>query len=286
MPIEIHRNRLLILEIGVISSIPLVLAAIHFLAPAVIESKLIFRYNNPDPFTALTAAYFHIDNAHLYGNIKGYLVGAVFVYFLCILIGERQWFWLTTVSFVTLLPILVNFTSSFVIGEAPGKMVYTERGFSGVVAGYAGFLLVASPVVLWREFQLPPRISRDILSILIIAVGGEVVFVLLNEIPIEVLLTLSFGAALVIFDIVNQMRPIWQTISKNDVNSIVGGFLLTVVILATLSWIVLGLFLPTDSTTNILAHYVGIVYGGIIAIWGYRYWNDEPDSDPRENWWK
>lgn len=275
MKVERRHVRSVVLDLIVIVSIALLLGVIHVFVPPDVESKFIFRYERPDPLTALTAAYFHLDIAHLLGNVGGFLVGALLVYSLCHFVEERRWFRLTTLAFLTILPIMVNFTSAGIIGEAPGPMVNTERGFSGVVAGYAGFLVTTTWVVLRRLFGYGRRTARDVTVIVVLVLAGEVSSIYLDDPPLGFIAMLGFSSVVAVVDILNRSRP-WGIPAKEAVIEIALSAIVILLLIGVLSWYVFGLFpsQPSDGgpTTNILAHYTGFVYGGIISLWGYRYW--------------
>jgi hypothetical protein len=275
LKVERRHVRSVGLDLVAIVSVAFLLAVIHVFVPPDVESRLVFRYGRPDPLTALTAAYFHLDIAHLVGNVGGFLVGALLVYSLCLSVEERRWFWLTTLAFLTILPILVNFTSAGIIGEAPGPMVNTERGFSGVVAGYAGFLLITTSIVLRRLFGYDRRTARDVTVIVVIVLAGEVSSIYLDDPPLGFIALLGLGLVVASVDILDRSRP-WRVPAKETAIAMTFSAILILLLVGVLSWYVFGLF-PSrpsagGSTTNVLAHYSGFVYGGIISLWGYRYW--------------
>lgn len=131
------------LDAALLLSIPLLLASIHFLTPTALQQALAFDHARFDGYTLLTAAYVHNSDAHLYSNLVGYALTALYTYVLCLYVDERGWFRRTLMVHLLALPILVNLTSYAIFTTQYPDAAPTSRGFSGVVAGLGGFLLVA-----------------------------------------------------------------------------------------------------------------------------------------------
>jgi membrane associated rhomboid family serine protease len=119
------------------------LLALHFLAPPEVRARLAFDYVAFDPLTLLTSAYVHATDAHLFGNLFGYGIGAVYAYGLCVRSGRRAWFRRTVVLLFFVLPVAVNLVSYVALTVQFPNARPVSRGFSGVVGGFGGFLLVA-----------------------------------------------------------------------------------------------------------------------------------------------
>ncbi len=119
------------------------LAACQFLLPPPVRSALYFRHDLTEPWTLLTAAYVHADAGHLARNVLGYFLAAAYACALCAGAGERRWFRRTLAAFLLVLPVLVDLTSYAVFAAGYPSIDLSSKGFSGVVGGFAGFLLVA-----------------------------------------------------------------------------------------------------------------------------------------------
>ena len=119
------------------------LAGVQFLVPRSAQSALYFRHDLTEPWTLLTAAYVHADADHLTRNALGYLLAVAYACALCAGAGEHRWFRRTLAVCLLVLPVLVDLTSYAVFALAYPSIDPSSKGFSGVVGGFAGFLLVA-----------------------------------------------------------------------------------------------------------------------------------------------
>ena len=130
-------------DVALVLAVAGVLAGLQFLVPRSVQSALYFRHDLTEPWTLLTAAYVHADVGHLARNVLGYLLAAAYAYALCVGAGERRWFRRTLPVFLLVLPVLVDLTSYAVFAVSYPSMALSSKGFSGVVGGFAGFVLVA-----------------------------------------------------------------------------------------------------------------------------------------------
>jgi hypothetical protein len=136
-------RRTLATEFGLLLAVPALLVVVHFLTPAAFQDSLAFDHTRFNIYTLLTAAYVHNSDTHLLSNLVGYALTALYVYALCLSVDERDWFRRTLPSHLLALPVLVNLTSYAIFAVRYPTATPTSRGFSGVVAGLGGFLLVA-----------------------------------------------------------------------------------------------------------------------------------------------
>lgn len=252
------RDILLFLVVGI------ALAAIHYGLPVTIQNQLAFNHANPSPWAVFTAAYVHNSTRHLVANLAGFGIGVAVAYTLCELQGCRRWFRTTTVSFLIVLPVLVSLTSYLAfqsIGLEP-----TSRGFSGVVAGYGSFILVA--LARWTADRYGIEVG--------IIIGEGVLLLLLAELAIiytgkpsllvSALLVVGLGllgGSLLRRGIEHERSAIdWRHFGF-DV-----AFVGLIVILLCL--FVYALFpaeiAASGLTVNIIAHGAGFVWGGVVSI--------------------
>lgn len=167
--------------------------SIHILLPASFREQFVFSFDAFEPHTLLTAAYVHLNDAHLWSNVRGFCYTVPFAYLLCRLQGRRRWFWTSTLLFLTILPVLTQLTS-YAAWTLSGVDGITIRGFSGVVSGYAGFVLAAHArdltdrydrwTVLYAVegvvllllgvllYRYPQTRSPAIIGLLVLTVGG------------------------------------------------------------------------------------------------------------------
>jgi hypothetical protein len=242
------------------------LVGVHYLVPEAIEAQLTFDHAHPVPWASVTAGYVHHSTQHLVSNLVGFCLGGGVVYALCRLQNRRRWFVSTTLLFLVFLPALVTATSFWAfhsLGVAP-----TSRGFSGVVAGYVGFIIVAvSRFVGTRsEQRVGVHVGTAIWIVLLteLLVIYEGVPSVLQVTLVGVGLTLTLGGV-----IVRGSRQEWSKASRRRV-AIQTGFVTLVV--AFLVMFVVVLFphqiVRDGVTTNIVGHAAGVVWGMVLAIVG------------------
>ncbi len=248
--------------IGLIA-IAALLAAIHFFAPTSLKEALVFDYAQFRVYTLFTAAFVHASNTHLYGNLLGYALTIVYAYALCLHSDGFRWFRRTTIAVLIAVPILTNLTSYVIISSQYPASNPVSRGFSGVVAGFGGMLLVA----LYRFIRL--KFNKDLAW----AVGLSLFLLLMQLIDLRyagglrlsvtglVLLgiVLVFGQYLYQRDIVIDERA-----DIERIGIAAGVVVLVGVVLAVL---VLGLFPQAEALvedgqfTNVFAHAAGFLWG-------------------------
>ncbi len=88
------------LDLGTILAVAALLCIIHFLTPETLKQTLAFSHDRFALYTLFTAAYVHAGQAHLLGNVAGYLLTTTYAYMLCVAVDERRWFWGTFVGFL------------------------------------------------------------------------------------------------------------------------------------------------------------------------------------------
>lgn len=274
-PVGMREDRLGLAVDGIaIGAVAGLLVAIHYLLPPGVRDGFAFRYAEPDPFHALTGAFVHLTTAHLRGNVIGLLAGGGWTLMLSWLADERRWFRLSFLAYLTVVPVAVSFTWAWLLGES-----LTTRGFSGVVSSFAGFGLVGVAIVLHRVYGVDRWLAWDAVAALVMVLGGEILWLVTGSITPVFAGLLAIGLALMLLPPVRAaVRAGWP--QAPDEWQRLGLALLTTGLLGALVLLfAVGLF-PRDfasgrSVTNILGHYLGIVYGAVVAAWGYRYWSAE-----------
>lgn len=240
------------------------LAAIHVGLPSNIRADLAFSHEAVKPWTLLTSAYVHHDVTHLANNLAGFIVAAVIVYGLCWQLDARQWFQETTAMFLLVLPILVNLSSYAILSAIVPNASPTSQGFSGVAAGFVGFLFAA--FLVW----IATRTSRNIAVYL-----GEGLFIFMlwtlsliysgfeSHVAGLVLVGVGFSGWGLLRE-VNQarIRAHWRA-SLAEVSV---GFAIVLVLV----YFLIALFPPDfasgEVATNIFAHAAGFGWGIAVAL--------------------
>jgi hypothetical protein len=184
------------------------------------------------------------------------------VYWLCLYLERRQWFWQTTLGLLIITPFVVNSANVLLYGTYLPEIGGVARGFSGVVAAFVGFLLISFTAAI-REAHTTQLAQ---------VVGVGLILILLLLIDTVYARTLRpIVAGLVVFGICIQAVPIlyhrdWdilvQTRSREQLLFQIAGSSLIVVVLAILTLqmfpaeVVVG-----NSFVNIFAHGIGFTVG-------------------------
>ena len=246
--------------------IGIALVVIHYGVPGELQTRLAFNHSNPAPWAFLTAAYVHASTMHLAKNLLGFGVGAVVAYQLCVLQGRRRWFLITTGAFLIVLPVLVSLSSYLAfqsLGLAP-----TSRGFSGVVAGYGGFVLVA--LARWVANRYGASVGRDVGQGILILLLGEVA-IIYTGVP-SPLVSAMLAVGLVLFGgslLWRGGQREWMTGDRRQVAVDVLFVGLGGVLLGVFVWALFPATLVAGGrTVNVIAHFAGFVWGIVVALIG------------------
>ncbi|WP_115864734.1 hypothetical protein [Halorussus litoreus] len=245
------------------------LLAIQFLLPGTVHDSMAFDHAAFAPATLLTSAYVHAGTDHLFSNLGGYVSLAAVTYLVCLNADRRSWFRRTVPLFLVVLPVAVNLTSYAVLAARFPDSSPVSRGFSGVVAGFGGFLLVAVAVHLRATYSRETVFFVGQFAVLLLL--GELLWIYAPQIGLVEGGAVAVGLALTVSGIVSRGR---RTAYGDAHYRQVGQDLLYVgLVLALLVWLVYGLF-PADPVsqgtfTNVFAHGAGFVEGGLLAALTY-----------------
>ncbi|UPV76158.1 hypothetical protein M0R89_08910 [Halorussus limi] len=252
-------------DLAAIAAVALVLVGVEVLLPPAVHARLAFDHAALDPHTLLTAAYVHADFGHLLNNLGGYVSLSLVTYLVCLQADRRAWFRRTFPVFLLLLPVAVNLTS-YVILETrfPGASP-VSRGFSGVVAGFGGFLLAAVAVHLRRSYSRETVFFVGQFAVLLLL--GELLWIYAGRVSLLEGGAVALGLALAVSGIVSRAHG--RTYGDAYFRQVGLDLLYVALVFALLVWLVYGLF-PADPTadgtfTNIFAHGAGFVEGGLLA---------------------
>lgn len=262
-------TRLFAGEIAALVAVPLLLAAIHLLVPDQLRLALEFDHDRFAGYTLLTGAYVHNSDAHLLGNAVGYLLASGYASMLCVAVDERRWFRRTVVVFLVGLPVLVSLSSYAVLSTRYPAASPVSRGFSGVVAGFGGFLLVALAVYLRNRHS--PELGQAVgyCSFLVLLATVDVIYS--GTVRLEVGGLVSCGLLLVGGSYVRERGLGVENVADVGVIRDVGGVL---VVFAVLAFLIVNMF-PADvvrdgSLTNVWAHAIGFLLGTVLSMLLYR----------------
>jgi hypothetical protein len=252
--------------IGLVT-LPVLLIVVHFALPESLHRALVFDHSTFPSYTVFTGAFVHASDIHLYQNLLGYTLVAAYASMLAYYTDGLCWFRRTLVVSAGVLPILTNLTSYVLLSwQYPGADP-VSRGFSGVVGGFGGVLLVA----LYRALRV--KYDGDVAWTVCLSL-----FLLLmqlidvrysGQLRVAVTGLVGLGILLVAGQYVyeHDLRPVdWEHFRRG-----VFGALLVGLVGVVLSVLILALFpqpsaLVDDGTfTNIFAHAAGFVWGIVVS---------------------
>lgn len=267
-------------DLVLLASIPGLLTAIHLLIPSGVQEQFVLRPDAIEPLTLFTSAYLHLTVDHLVSNLYGYAIGAGYAYLLCLWTGERRWFWLTVLTLLLALPVLVNLTSLWIFQAYYPTLMAPIRGFSGVAAGFGGFVLVALLAFLRRDH------SRVVVfftaQFLILVLLWEILIRFSGTIPVFETAVVAIGMLLSLIEIVRRGYPHGLPDTRRGWIAAGTTIVIVVWVVVVLTVLVVGLFpsqlVDGGTFTNIFAHAAGFAYGIGISVWGYRYWGIQHHS--------
>lgn len=255
-----------------IAGVGVALVAVHEFTTPAGRRSLALGHEVLEPSALLTAAYVHADRSHLWVNVFSYLAGAGFANYLCRLVGGRRWFWRTHLAFLVALPVLVNLTDFLLFAALFPSVGRPSLGFSGVVSGFGGFVLVIFLVLLRQVY------SRDA-----VLFAGEFLLVVLAT---EVYLIYADGFSVVAVGVVlsglfaTTLALAWQGYRTGYVRDRSNwrelGFYLAdgAVVLFVLTGFVVGMFpaqpVRDGTFANVFAHAAGFAWGGVLSLLAWR----------------
>lgn len=259
-----------IVDFGAVFGVIAILVAIHFLLPDSVHQALIFDHERFRVYTLLTAAYVHAGNNHLFANVIGYLLPTLYIYILCIAVGEQRWFRRTFVVLLTVLPVLVSLSSYAIFSIRFPGLSPTSQGFSGVAAGFGGFLLVALAVYVRSRYSQELAQSVGISIFLILMLIVDVVYAGRVRFVVSGLVGLGIALQLGTYLWENGMRI--GNVERQKLFIDAGALILVFVVMA---YIVIALFpsniVSDGRTTNIFAHGVGFLLGIFLSRFSRVY---------------
>lgn len=242
------------------------LVAVQFGFPTSVHDRLAFDHGAFTPVTLLTAAYVHAGPGHLLSNLGGYVSLSVVTYLVCLQADRRSWFRRTVPAFLVVLPLAVNLTSYAVLAARFPGASPVSRGFSGVVAGFGGFLLVAVAVHLRTTYSRETVFFVGLFATLLLF--AELLWIYAPRVGLLEGGTLAVGLALAVSGILSRERG--RSYGGAHYQRVGQDLLYVALVLALLVWLVYGLF-PADPLAdgtfiNVFAHGAGFVEGGLLAV--------------------
>lgn len=257
--------------------IPTFLAAIYFFTPDILQQALAFDHTRFNGYTLLTAAYVHTSDSHLYNNLIGYALAATYTYALCLTVDELSWFRRTFLVHLLTLPILVNLTSYAIFATLYPGAEPVSRGFSGVVSGFVGFLLVSLSVFVRKRHSRKIGYATGLILLLVLMQlidlrysGGFRPVVTGLIILASLLVLLPYIRSGIEIPVKEKRRKIGLSIA----GVAVVGFILAYLTLKLFPEA--GAIVEGGALTNVFGHAAGFLWGILVSIGVWIYCSYRP----------
>ncbi|MEM2250831.1 MAG: hypothetical protein QXU01_04475 [Candidatus Hadarchaeales archaeon] len=244
--------------------IPLLLFSIFILPLDLKEKYFILHSENPSIPSIFLANYTHSDLTHLSDNLVGYY----FVMFPLFAITTGKEFFRKMMLFLfILLPFILSF--AYLLAFRSGS----TQGFSGIVAGLYGYFLFA--VYLNLKDRQRIRKIDEFFPMFLFSLNAFIV-VLVHRI-VFLLIIIAVVCAFLGFLARKGMRNLFRWLCKSLKEASLFGRIYGSLILCLSLFVVfqLPLLLPAEiivdgKVINILAHYLGYVFGFFVPFFTYR----------------
>ena len=269
-------------DVLLLLSIPGILSVVYFLTPTTLQQQLALIPSDPQWYTIFTAAYVHASTSHLTGNLFGYFLAVSYTYWLCLHTNRRQWFRRTTIALLLVTPIVVNIGNILAFGSVLPEVEGYSRGFSGVVGGFGGFLLVAFVVAVKDTYgsELAEIVAVSLVLLLLLLVS----VVYSGGIQPLVAGLVAFGIGLQVIGTLYERDwelPTVDATSRTFAFQVVAGGLVVTVLAVLVLLLFPAALVESGTFTNIAGHGVGMVTGSIVctAFFDLRNLQDTQPSD-------
>jgi membrane associated rhomboid family serine protease len=160
-------------DLLIVGGVAALLVVVHQLVPIAGGPRLALDHREPTVWSFWTAAFVHVDTTHLLSNVVGVGASGLLAASLCQAQSRGRWYLVTTIGFLTVLPVAVNLSTHLVFRSQ--ALTPIGQGFSGVVAGYVGFVLVAHGRGLLDRYPRATalRLVQGTVLVLLATIGGR-----------------------------------------------------------------------------------------------------------------
>lgn len=267
-----------ILEAVILLSIPATLGVLYYIAPIPIQEQLTLNHTNPRWYAFWTNAYVHEHqpgDRHLLMNVAAYLLLIFPTLAIYKLRGQKRRFWISLVVILAAAPLVSSLCSYIAFHEILGLRILNDRGFSGVVGAFDGFLIVTILSVFASEQPEPVGVHSMGLyfAYLITGLGAVTSRPLFFGIGV-------LGLLITLLATKTDYVSTWPELSDWGFDNPQLSLVLVAAIFV--SALAFAAALPADITSggslkNIVAHGAGIVFGMFTAGWQLHS-RRQPDS--------
>lgn len=248
-----------------LSSLPVLLAAIYFFVPVPIQEQIAVDHQNVRLYALFTAAYVHASTGHLVVNITGYAVAVSYAYWLCLQMDRRRWFWATTALLLIVVPVVTNAATAVLFGTYLPEVSGLSRGFSGVVGAFGGFLFVAFVIAVRDAYDgnLAQLVGVSLFLLLLVMV--DLVYAGVVRPVVAAVVAVGIGVQITgyIYDR-DRGFPHHRVASREDIVQLAGGLLVVAVLASLIYALFPSEFVQGGGFMNIFAHGIGFMIGGLI----------------------
>lgn len=257
-----------ILEFTILLSIPAILVLLYYIAPIHLQEQLTLNHTNLRWYAFWTNAYIHEHqpgDKHLLMNVVAYLLLIFPTLAIYKLRGQARRFWIVFAVIIAITPLVTSISSYIAFHEILGLQILNDRGFSGVVGAFDGFLIVTILSVFASEQPEPVGMHSMGLYFAYLIMGLGAV----TSRPLFLVIGV-LGLLITLLATKTEYVSSWPELSS-------WGFAhprMSIALIAAIfvSALAFAAALPNDITSggslkNIVAHGAGIVFGMLTASW-------------------
>lgn len=269
-----YARRAVLGDLLLVGGVAAALVAVHATVPPSAREGLALRLDALDPVALYTSSLVHVDLPHLTNNVAGYVAAALAAHGLCLRARGRRWFHRTFLALLVVLPVAVGVTSHAVLSWVAPGLDGVTRGFSGVGAGFAGFLFVALVAALRREYGHRAGTAVGVALWLLLLLELSVIYAG-GLTPGPTVLVLAGWALCGRVVVAERGRPTGDTVPE-----LVGGDAVQYTVAAALLAVFVPVLFPQTivrdgAVTNVFAHAAGFCYGLVLAVLTHAVTTDE-----------
>lgn len=257
-------DRTLAVDLALLAGIPAVLVLVHVAVPSGGET-LAFDHSTVDPLRTWTAAYVHLDDAHLRENLLGYGIAVLPLYTLYRTWGRRREFWTAVAVLLAVGPWVIaagDYVAYRYVVPLDGVVT---RGFSGIVGGLAGLLWASVPAYVADEYGRWRAVRVGMVALLV-----PLVALLANlsglSVPTAAVVAIGLGAALanvVPRELWSDPAGLWASVRAEWLAVATVGYCVIAVALLLVN-LFPAMLVDGGGVTNVFAHGIGLCFGSLV----------------------